>query len=146
MTAIAEATPRWIDTVLRWNWTVVLARLAIALPYLIGGLDKATDFPAAVAEQAHFGLQPAWLWAIVTIVVELCGSLLLIGGRLVWLAAGGLGVLTGVAALVANNFWTMQGPERFAATNAFFEHLALVGGLALAAALAARCKRGAERP
>ena len=145
MAAIAEATPRWIDAILRWNWTVVLARLALASPYLIGGLDKATDFPAAVAEQAHFGLQPAWAWAVVTIVVELGGSLLLIGGRLVWLAAGGLGVLTAVAALVANNFWALQGAERLAATNAFLEHMALVGGLALAAAFAARRKGSAER-
>jgi uncharacterized membrane protein YphA (DoxX/SURF4 family) len=145
MAAIAEYTPPWIGAVLRWGWTLVLARLTIASPYLIGGLDKAIDFPAAVAEQAHFGLQPAWLWAIMTIVVELGGSLLLIGGRLVWLAAGGLGVLTGVAALVANNFWAMQGPERFAATNAFFEHLGLVGGLALAAAIAAYRKGNAER-
>jgi uncharacterized membrane protein YphA (DoxX/SURF4 family) len=70
----------------------------------------------------------------------------LIWGRLVWLAAGGLGALTGVAALVANNFWTMQGTERFAATNAFFEHLGLIGGLALAAAIAAHRKGDAERP
>src|ERR1700759_368199 len=95
MTAIAESAPRWVVTVLRWDWTLVLARLAIASSYLIGGLDKAIDFPAAVAEQAHFGLQPAWLWASVTILVELGGSLLLVWGRLVWLAAGGLGVLTG---------------------------------------------------
>jgi uncharacterized membrane protein YphA (DoxX/SURF4 family) len=146
MTAIAESAPRWVVTVLRWDWTLVLARVAIASSYLIGGLDKAIDFPAAVAEQAHFGLQPAWLWASVTILVELGGSLLLVWGRLVWLAAGGLGVLTGVAALVANNFWTMQGTERFVATNAFFEHLGLIGGLALAAAIAAFRKGIDPRP
>jgi uncharacterized membrane protein YphA (DoxX/SURF4 family) len=146
MAAIADTTPPWVGAVLRWGWTMVLARVAIASPYLIGGLHKATDFSTAIAEHAHFGLQPAWLWAIVTIVVELAGSVLLISGRLVWLAAGGLGVLTGVAALVANNFWTMQGSERFAAVNAFYEHLGLVGGLALAAAIAARRKAGADRP
>jgi hypothetical protein len=62
------------------------------------------------------------------------------------LAAGGLGGLTAVAALVANNFWAMQGPERFAATNASFEHLGLVGGLALAAAITAQRKGNAEHP
>jgi uncharacterized membrane protein YphA (DoxX/SURF4 family) len=146
MTALAEYTPSWVGAVLRWGWTLVLARIAIGSSYLIGGLDKAIDFPAAVAEQAHFGLQPAWLWALATIAVELGGSLLLISGRLVWLAVGGLGVLTAVAALVANNFWAMQGPERFAATNAFFEHLGLVGGLALVAAVTAQRNRNAERP
>jgi len=29
--------------------------------YLIGGVNKLFDFTAAVAEQEHFGLHPAWL-------------------------------------------------------------------------------------
>ena len=44
----------------------------------------------------------------------------------------------GVATLVANNFWTMLGHERFVATSDFFEHLGLIGGLVLAAVVAAR--------
>jgi len=71
--------------------------------FLIGGIQKLVDFPAAVAEQAHFGLQPAWLWAAAAIVVELGGSVLVIFGRWVWLGAGGLGVLTAVAMLTAND-------------------------------------------
>jgi len=45
---------------------------------LIGGVQKALDFQGAIAEQAHFGLQPAWLWATVAIIVELGGSVLVI--------------------------------------------------------------------
>ena len=136
--ATAGLTPRWVAAILEWGPTWFLARLALASAYLLGGVDKAIDFPAAVAEQAHFGLEPAWLWAIVTIVVELGGSLLLAWGRLVWLASGALSGMTAVATLVANNFWAMQGHERFAATNAFFEHLGLIGGLVLAAVIAER--------
>jgi uncharacterized membrane protein YphA (DoxX/SURF4 family) len=52
-------------------------------------------------------------------------------GRWVWLGAGGLGVLTAVAMLTANNFWAKIGHDRFMATNSFFEHLGLVAGLVL---------------
>lgn len=118
----------------------ILARTALSSAYLIGGVQKLLDFQAAVAEQAHFGLQPAALWAVLAIVVELGGSLLLILGRLVWLAAGMLSALTAIAMLVANNFWALEGHERFIALNAFFEHLGLIGGFALAAILAYRQK------
>jgi uncharacterized membrane protein YphA (DoxX/SURF4 family) len=141
MAAIAEYTPPWVGAILGWRATWFLARLALSSAYLIGGVNKAIDFPGAVAEQAHFGLEPAWVWAIVTIVVELGGSLLLIWGHLVWLAAGALGVLTATAMLVANNFWAMEGPARFMAMNTFFEHLGLIAAFALAAKMAASTGR-----
>ena len=34
----------------------------------------------------------------------------------------GLGVLTAIAMLVANDFWAMTGHDRFATVNGFFEH------------------------
>ena len=122
-------TPRWVAAILSWPWLLPIARLALVSAFLIGGIQKLTDFQAAVAEQAHFGLQPAWLWATAAIVVELGGSVLVIAGRWVWLGAGGLGVLTAVAMLTANNFWAVTGHDRFMAVNAFFEHLGLIAGL-----------------
>src|ERR1700759_5072885 len=124
-------TPRWIRPVLSWPWVLPISRVALVSAFLIGGIAKLIDFPAAVAEQAHFGLQPAWLWAAAAIVVELGGSGLVIFGRWVWLGAGGLGVLTAVAMLAANDFWAKIGQDRFIATNAFFEHFGLVAGLVL---------------
>jgi hypothetical protein len=52
----------------------------------------------------------------------------------------------GVATLVANSFWTMLGHERFVATGDFFEHLGLIGGLVLAAVVAARREGHAGQP
>jgi len=131
MTARAVTTPRWIAQLLFWPWTWRLARIALVSPYLIGGADKLLDFTAAVAEQQHFGLHPAWLWAVLAIVLEIGGALLVVAGRLVWLGAGGLGVLTAVAMLVANDFWSMTGQDRFVALNTFFEHLGLIAGFVL---------------
>jgi len=61
---------------------------------------------------------------------------------MVWLGAGMLGLFTVLAAIVANGFWAVpQGDARFMATNAFFEHLGLVGGFVMAAMLASE-RRG----
>ena len=131
MIARAVGTPGWIAVLLSWPWTWRLARVALVSAYLIGGVSKLIHFPAAIAEQEHFGLHPAWLWATLAIAVEVGGSLLVVAGRLVWLGAGALGVLTAVAMLVADNFWAMTGQDRFMALNTFFEHLGLIAGFVL---------------
>jgi uncharacterized membrane protein YphA (DoxX/SURF4 family) len=131
-------TPYWITAILAWPWLLPVSRIALVSAFLIGGTQKLIDFPGAIAEQAHFGLQPAWLWAAAAIVVELGGSALVIVGRWVWLGAGGLGVLTAVAMLTANDFWAQTGHDRFLAVNAFFEHLGLIAGLVLVSILSLR--------
>lgn len=138
--------PRFVDAILDWPPTWFLARLLLVGAYLLGGVVKASDWPAAVAEQAHFGMNPPALWATLTIAVEIVGPLLILLGRLVWLGAGMLGVFTLLAAFAANAFWTMPaGQERFMATNAFFEHLGLIGGFVLAA-LVAKLERRRPAP
>ena len=128
--------PRWVDAVLEWKWTWLVARIGLVGAYILGGLTKLTDFPAAVAEQEHFGLHPGTLWAMAAIVVELVGPILIISGRWVWLGAGALGVLTAIATVSANAFWAMHGHDRFVALNAFFEHIGLIAGFVMAALIA----------
>ena len=135
-------TPRWIFAILVWPWTWHAARVALVSAFIIGGLTKLSDFPAAIAEQEHFGLHPGWLWAALALSVELGGSLLVISGRFVWLGAGGLGVLTAVAMATANSFWTMAGHQRFMELNAFFEHLGLIAGLVLVSIQATEANAG----
>jgi uncharacterized membrane protein YphA (DoxX/SURF4 family) len=130
--------PSWITAILLCPLVLPIARIALVSAFLVGGIQKLADFPTAIAEQAHFGLQPAPLWAAAAVIVELAGSVLVIVGRLVWLGAGGLGVLTAVAMLAANNFWAMTGHDRLMAANTFFEHLGLIAGLVLVTALSVR--------
>jgi uncharacterized membrane protein YphA (DoxX/SURF4 family) len=131
-------TPRWVAAILAWPGLWPLARLALVSAYLVGGFDKLLHFDGAIAEQEHFGLYPGWLWASVVIVVELVCSALIVAGRWVWFGAGGLGVLTAVAMLTANNFWALDGHDRFMALNAFFEHLGLIAGFVVVAQIARR--------
>ncbi|MEH2488520.1 DoxX family protein [Bradyrhizobium sp. AZCC 2230] len=130
-----SASPGWISVILRRPILWHVARLLLVSAYILGGFAKLLDFGGAVAEQEHFGLTPGWLWAAAAIIVELGGSLLVVSNRFVWLGAGALGVLTFVAMLTANAFWTMEGHERFMAMNAFFEHLGLIAGLVVVSIL-----------
>ena len=132
MTASTD-TPRWVAAILDWTPLAHLARIVLMSAYLIGGFTKLFDFAGAVAEQEHFGLHPGWVWASLAILVELGGPALVITRRWVWLGAGGLGVLTAVAMLTANNFWTLAGHDRSMALNTFFEHFGLIAGLVVVA-------------
>ncbi|WP_218668872.1 DoxX family protein [Variovorax sp. KK3] len=123
-------TMRWTTSpALRW-----IALLLLCAAYLQGGLQKAFDFPGAIAEMNHFGLSPAAPMAIAVIVLELGAAALILAGRLRWLGASALGLFTLLATFVALRFWEMPaGQARFMAANAFFEHLGLVGGFMLVA-------------
>ena len=128
-----------VAVLLEQRWFSVAARALLTLPYWWSGLSKLSDWQAALAEADHFGLEPAGLVAATTIIVQLGGSILLIVGRWAWLAAGALGVFTALATLIAHQFWTIADPvARFHDRNTFLEHVGLIGGLMLAAALAER--------
>ena len=113
---------------IRW-----LALLALCTAYLQGGFDKATDFAGAIAENRHFGLEPAAPLAVLTIIVEIGASLLILTGCQRWAGALMLAGFTLAATFVANRFWEMAQPARFMAENGFFEHIGLVGGFVLVA-------------
>ncbi|SFN54993.1 DoxX family protein [Variovorax sp. OV329] len=121
---------RWMTSpAIRW-----IALLLLCAAYLQGGLQKAFDFPAAIAEMNHFGLAPAVPLAIAVIVLELGAAAMILTGRLRWLGALALAGFTLMATFVALRFWELPaGPARFGATNAFFEHLGLAGGFLLVA-------------
>lgn len=110
-----------------------LALLALTGAYLQGGIVKAFDFQGAMAEMAHFGLTPAGPMALSVIGLELGASALILSGWGRWAGALMLAAFTLGAAVLANRFWAMAGPERMMTANAFFEHLGLAGAFVLVA-------------
>jgi len=127
------AIPRPIAQVLSLPAIDYLARLALVSPFLISGVVKLLDFDGAANEVAGLGLQPEGLLAAAVILTQLGGSFLFLIRRYCWLGAGILAGFTVVATLLAHPFWAFDGPERGHQTATFFEHLALVGGFAMAA-------------
>jgi uncharacterized membrane protein YphA (DoxX/SURF4 family) len=125
-----------VMTTMRWTTSPAVRWVALLLlcaAYLQGGLNKAMDFDAAIAEMNHFGLSPAGPLAVAVIVLELGAAALILTGFYRWFGALALAGFTLMATFVALRFWEMPQPERFMAANSFFEHLGLVGGFLLVA-------------
>jgi transmembrane protein len=101
---------RWIPvvmTILTSAKAALAARILVTFPFLCSGIIKLIDFEGGVAEMAHFGLQPAYMFNVATIVVQLVGSALIIADRLAWLGAGALAVFTALTIVIAHHFWSI---------------------------------------
>lgn len=117
----------------REDWRLRAALLLLCAAYLQGGLAKALDYPAALAEMQHFGLAPAGLFAVGVALFELAASIAVVLGWRRREAAWALAAFTLAASIMANPFWNAPAAQRTPLLNAFFEHLGLIGGLWLAA-------------
>ncbi len=123
---------------------LLLARLALASPFLFSGITKALDFAGATGEvRALTGLDPASPLAAplaaLVIAVQLGGSALLLAkGRAVWLGAALLAAFTLAATLVAHDFWNKPEGAALRDATTFLEHMGLIAGLGLAALIAGR--------
>jgi uncharacterized membrane protein YphA (DoxX/SURF4 family) len=134
-------TPEWVRTVLDAPATIFAARLLLTSAFWTSGVMKLTDIDGAVAEVQGLGLPWPMLVATLTIGVQLLGSASVVFDRSAWLGAGALGVFTLLATLVAHAFWVAPPVEQARQFATFAEHLGLIGGLFLAAALSERARR-----
>jgi uncharacterized membrane protein YphA (DoxX/SURF4 family) len=132
--ALNAALTAWLAPVLSAPALRWFALLCLCSAYLQGGLTKAFDFNAAIAEMKQFGLKPPAPLAIAVIVLELGASLLILSGFFRWAGALMLAGFTLFATFLANRFWNTPVAKRYATENSFFEHLGLVGAFLLVAA------------
>jgi uncharacterized membrane protein YphA (DoxX/SURF4 family) len=117
---------------------MIAPRLLIAgicLPFLFSGVAKLLDFDGAMAEFAHFGFPFPELFAALTIVLQLGGSVTAIALRSkpTVVAALALAAFTVAATLIAHAFWRFEGVARIQHTNIFVEHLSIAFALAFVA-------------
>ncbi|AUC99133.1 DoxX family protein [Bradyrhizobium sp. SK17] len=125
---VSKLQPLFCTYAMHW-----IALLCLCSAYLQGGLTKALNFGAALEEMKQFGLKPPAPLALAVIVMEIGASALVLGGVFRWVGALALAAFTLFAMFVANRFWNMPPPKRYASENTFFEHLGLVGGFVLVA-------------
>ena len=131
-------TPEFVRAILEWPWTWAVARCALVVIFLASGLSKVANFSGGVAEMAQAGMPAPAVMALLSIFVELTGSVLVLTNRWVWLGAGMLGVFTAAGAVTAHAFWKASGAERKDAIAVFLMHFGLIAALVLDALLAER--------
>jgi transmembrane protein len=124
-------TPPFVARLLDNSITLLAARVAVTLPFLVGGFSKLVDWHGGEAEMLHVGLHPAWAFNLASLLTQLLGSALIIVNRRVWLGAGALGVFTVIATLLAHRFWNLSGEARFMQMNSFFEHWTICAAFVL---------------
>jgi len=136
-------TPRWIDTVLSSRATEIVARILLTFPFWGSGLAKLLDFSGGMAEMRQFGLEPAWLYNALTVLVQLGGSALIITKRWTWFGAGALGVFTFLTIPIVHAFWRLSGEHAIVAFHTATEHVGMIGALILVSILALRPRSAA---
>ena len=117
------------------TWFAVLARIILTFAFWGSGLAKLIDFKGGVAEMAMFNLPHPELINILTIIVQLGGSLLIIINRWTWLGAGALAVFTLLTIPLVHHFWSLPEPRATQAFHTATEHITVVGALMLVSIL-----------
>ena len=137
-------TPNWVYAILSNRGTEIAARVLLTFPFWGSGLAKLLNFPGGMAEMSRFGLEPAWLFNTLTIIVQLGGSALVIANKRTWLGAGALGVFTALTILIVHTFWNLEGERAVIAFHTAGEHVGMIGAFILVSILSLRPRPRAE--
>jgi putative oxidoreductase len=116
-----------MDAVYRYG--PLVGRLLIAAIFVFSGFGKITGFEGTVGYIASKGLPLPQAGAVLAIIVELGGGILLILGWKTRWAAAAMMLFTLAAAIIFHNFWAVA-PD--AAQNQmihFMKNIAMAGGL-----------------
>ncbi len=108
----------------------LVGRIFIGLIFLVAGVRKVMGFAGTVAYLAKLGFPAPEVMAVIAIIIEIGGSILLIvGWRTRW-AAWLLVLFVVIAAFAAHRFWEITDPGQFSnQMNHFLKNLSVVGGL-----------------
>ena len=107
----------------------ILARILIALIFILSGASKIANFDGTVGYIASKGLPLASIAAIMAIIVELGGGLMLVFGYRARIAASLLAGFSVVGGFILHNLWGMPADEMQNQMIHFMKNLALAGGL-----------------
>lgn len=116
MDGLAKATP-------------LLARILLALIFVLAGISKLADPSRTVAMMASHGIPLPHVLVFGAIAVELIGGLVLMAGWHARVAALLLCIYTLTLALIFHPYWAASGAESGTQHALFFGHLSMMGGM-----------------
>ncbi len=104
-------------------------RLLIAYIFIVAGWGKIAGFEGTVGYIESVGLPLPAVAAVVAIIVELGGGLMLAVGYKARWAASALALFTLVTAFAFHNYWAMPPEQVQMQSIMFMKNLAIAGGL-----------------
>ena len=112
---------------------VLLARVLLTADFWTSVWLETTEFASGVAAVRQLTeLEPAWLFAVLTILTQAVGTVLVVTTRRwAWLGAGMLGAFTLIAAVLGHAPWSAPEGQETETLHSFMEHLGLIGGFVL---------------
>jgi putative oxidoreductase len=111
------------------NETLLLARLLIALLFLIFGWEKLTGFSETVQYMAHVGAPLPALSAAIAVAMELFVGIAIVLGVYTRPLALLLALYTLGTAVIGHHYWTMTGMAHLENEIQFYKNISIIGGL-----------------
>lgn len=116
------------------NQLALLGRILLAVLFIMSGLNKITGFEGTVGYIASKGLPLAPLGAVIAIVCEFGGGLLVLVGLQTRLAALVLAVFTIAAGVFFHNYWAVPADQMQNVFIHFWKNVSIAGGFLMLAA------------
>jgi putative oxidoreductase len=110
---------------------LLIARILLAVLYLVFGWGKLTDYSGTVVYMTQTGAPLPPIAALIAMVIEFFGGIALVLG--VWTRPVALLIafFNIIAALIGHRYWMMTGYEHFMNMINFYKNISLTGGFFL---------------
>ena len=115
----------------------LIGRLLIVALFLPAGLGKISGFEGTLGYFASLGIPVPVFALVVTIVIEVIGSIALLVGFHTRLVAIVMAIFTLLAAVTGHAYWAAPADAAFIAQLLFFKNIAVMGGLLVLASAGA---------
>ena len=116
------------------NQTALVGRILLGVFFVMSGFEKITGFQGTVGYISSAGLPLASVVAVLTILVELGGGLMLILGFHARWAAFALAAFSLAAAVLFHGYWAVPEAQRFGQYLNFWKNVTIAGGMLMLAA------------
>ena len=116
------------------NTTALVGRILLGLLFVMSGFEKITGFQGTVDYISAGGLPMAKVVAVLTILIELGGGLMIIFGFYARWAAYALAAFSLLAALVFHGYWAVPEAEKYGQYLNFWKNVTIAGGMLVLAA------------
>ena len=116
---------------------IVVARILLALMFILAGLQKFGNLGGTAGYIASGGLPAPMVLAVIVAALEVVGGVLLVIGYQARYAALALGLFTLAASVLFHNYWAMPADKAYVQQLMFMKNMAVAGGMFVVAALGA---------